>query len=295
MSFLIIQIFRMKKIWLLLCLIPVTGFTQNLFISARAGLSNYQGDLQEKSYTFKKSKFIGSLGAKYDISEHIQLRGYLSFTNLGADDKDSKSPFNRARNLNFKTGLQELELSTQYNIFSLNDQWWTPYVFAGIGIFHYNPYTTYNGSKVYLQPLSTEGEGVVSGVKPYKLTQFAIPFGFGGEYALTEDIRIGLEFGFRKTFTDYIDDASGSYVDYTTLLNAKGPTAVALAYRGDELPGGAPYPPGGTQRANPKKKDAYYFTTLTITFRPFVDEYKRTSGIASMRKARKRVGCPGVK
>ncbi|MBI1783383.1 MAG: outer membrane beta-barrel protein [Sphingobacteriales bacterium] len=284
----------MKKILLFLCLIPVAGFAQNLFISARAGLSNYQGDLQGKGYTFKKSKFIGSLGAKYDMSEHIQLRGYLSFTKLGADDKDSKNAYNRARNLNFTTGLQELELSAQYNIFSLNDQWWTPYVFAGIGIFHYKPYTTYNGNKVYLQPLSTEGEGVVSGVNSYKLTQFAIPFGIGGEYALTEDIRIGLEFGYRKTFTDYIDDASKRYVDYNTLLTAKGQTAVDLAYRGDELPGGAPYPIAGTLRANSKKKDAYYFTTLTITFRPFVDQYKRTSGISSMRKAKKRVGCPAV-
>lgn len=284
----------MKKYLLLLWLIPVAGYSQNLFVSARAGLSNYQGDLQEKGFTFKKSKFIGSIGAKYDMSEHIQLRGYLSFTKLAGDDKNSSRPLTKARNLNFTTGLQELELGAQYNIFSLNDKWWTPYVFAGIGIFHFKPYTTFNGSKVFLQPLSTEGQGVVSGVKTYKLIQFAIPFGAGAEYALTEDIRIGLEFSYHKTFTDYIDDASNRYADFTTLLNAKGPTAVALAYRGDELPGGAPYPAGGTLRANAKKKDAYYFTTLTVTFRPFVDQYKRTSGISSMKKAKKRVGCPVV-
>lgn len=284
----------MKKYLLLLCLIPVSGYSQNLLLSLRAGLSNYQGDLQEKGFTFKKSKFIGSIGAKYDMSEHVQLRGFISFTKLSADDKNSSKPLTKARNLNFSTGLQELELGAQYNIFSLNDKWWTPYVFAGIGIFHYKPYTTYNGQKTFLQPLSTEGQGVVSGVKSYKLTQFAIPFGLGAEYALTEDIRIGLEFGYRKTFTDYLDDASNRYVDYATLLAAKGQTTVDLAYRGDELPGGAPYPTGGTLRANPKKKDAYYFTTLTVTFRPFVDQYKRTSGIASMKRAKKRVGCPSV-
>ena len=285
----------MKKLLLLLCFVPVVSFSQNLLLSLRAGLSNYQGDLQDKGFTFKKSKFIGSIGARYDLSEHIQLRSYLSFTKLCGDDKLSKSSFARARNLNFTTGLQELEISGQYNIFSLNDKWWTPYVFAGIGLFHYKPYTTYNGSKAFLQPLSTEGEGVVSGIKKYKLIQSGIPFGFGGEYALSEDLRIGLEFGYRKTFTDYIDDASNRYVDYTTLLNAKGQTAVNLAYRGDELPGGAPYPIGGTLRANEKKKDSYYFTTITISFRPFVDQYKRTSGIASMKKAKKKVGCPGVR
>ena len=284
----------MKKLLLLLCFVPLMRFSQNLFVSLRAGLSNYQGDLQDKGFTFKKSKFIGSLGVRHDLSEHITLRSYLSFTKLSGDDKLSKSSFARARNLNFTSSLQELEVSAQYNIFSLNDKWWTPYVFAGIGIFHYKPYSTYNGNKVFLQPLSTEGQGVVSGVKSYKLTQFTIPFGVGAEYALNEDIRIGLEFGYRKTFTDYIDDASNRYVDYTTLLNAKGQTAVDLAYRGDELPGGAPYPTGGTLRANEKKKDAYYFTTLTITFRPFVDQYQRTSGIASMKK-KKKVGCPGIR
>ena len=284
----------MKKLLLLLCFVPLMSFSQNLFVSLRAGLSNYQGDLQDKGFTFKKSKFIGSLGVRHDLSEHITLRSYLSFTKLSGDDKLSKSSFARARNLNFTSSLQELEVSVQYNIFSLNDKWWTPYVFAGVGIFHYKPYTTYNGNKVFLQPLSTEGQGVVSGVKSYKLTQFTIPFGVGAEYALNEDIRIGLEFGYRKTFTDYIDDASNRYVDYTTLLNAKGQTAVDLAYRGDELPGGTPYPVGGTLRANEKKKDAYYFTTLTITFRPFVDQYQRTSGIASMKK-KKKVGCPGIR
>ena len=284
----------MKKYLLLLCLIPSVGYPQNLFVSLRAGLSSYQGDLQDKGFTFKKSKFIGSIGARYDMSEHIQLRGYLSFTKLAADDKNNSNASAKARNLNFTTGLQELELGAQYNIFSLNDKWWTPYVFAGIGVFHYKPYTTFNTQKVFLQPLSTEGQGVVSGVKNYKLTQFALPFGVGVEYALNEDIRIGLEFGYRKTFTDYIDDASSRYADYATLLAAKGQTSVELAYRGDELPGGLPYPSGGTLRANEKKKDAYYFTTLTITFRPFVDQYKRTSGISSLRKARKRVGCPGV-
>lgn len=284
----------MKKFLLLLYLIPVTGFSQNLFLSFRVGLSNYQGDLQDKNFSFKKSKFIGSIGVRHDLSEHITLRNYLSFTKLAADDKNSKSVYARARNLNFTAGLKELEISGQYNVFSLNDKWWTPYVFAGVGIFHYKPYTTAGNTKVFLQPLSTEGEGVVSGAKKYKLTQFAIPVGFGAEYALTEDLRIGLEFGYRKTFTDYIDDVSNRYADYATLLAAKGQTAVDIAYRGDELTGGAPYPVGGTLRGSAKHKDAYYFTTLTITWRPFVDQYKRTSGIASMKK-KKKVGCPGVR
>ena len=45
------------------------------------------------------------------------------------------------RNLNFKTKIFEWELAGQYNFFSFNEKWWTPYVFLGFGLFHFNPYT----------------------------------------------------------------------------------------------------------------------------------------------------------
>jgi len=94
------------------------------------------------------------------------------------------------RNLNFKTKLFDWELTAQYSLFNLNYRWWTPYIFAGIGVFHYKPYTYDSaGNKTYLKPLSTEGEGFMSGVKDYKLMQFSIPMGVGAEYSLNEDIR----------------------------------------------------------------------------------------------------------
>jgi hypothetical protein len=73
--------------------------------------------------------------------------------------------------------------------------------------------------------------------------------------------------GFRKTFNDYIDDVSTTYVDETLLRNTRGQKVVDIAYRGDELPGGLPYPTAGTQRGNPKSKDSYYFFGLTFRVR----------------------------
>jgi len=73
----------------------------------------------------------------------------------------------------------------------------------------------------------------------------------------------GIEFSQRKTFTDYIDDVSTHYVDQNILLQVKGPKAVALAYRGDELPNGAGYPRDGEQRGTPKEMDWYYFLGIT--------------------------------
>jgi hypothetical protein len=84
-----------------------------------------------------------------------------------------------------------------------------------------------------------------------------------------------------------MDDVSTTYVDEMQLLNARGATAVQMAYRGN-----GNYPPAGDVRGNPKSKDGYYFVQLTFTIRPYVDWYKRTSGISSFKKS-KRVGCPG--
>lgn len=280
----------MKRLLLAFCYCPFIATAQNFYFSARAGLANYQGDLKAKAISFSQARLMGSIGARYDLSEHITARGYLSLTSLQADDKKGTATM-QLRNLNFKTKISDLELGAQYSLFSFNDRWWTPYVFAGIGIFHFNPYTNNtNGSKAFLKPLSTEGEGFMAGVKNYKLLQISLPLGIGAEYSLNEDMRIGIEFGYRKTFTDYLDDVSTVYVDQTSLLNARGQTAVDLAWRGDEKTGN-PYPAAGVTRGNPKYKDGYYYIAITYSVRYWFDKYKQIAGLPAARK-QKKVGCP---
>ena len=283
----------MKKIFLAFCCLPIIASAQNFYFSGRLGIANYQGDLKAKAITLSQSKLMASVGARYDLSEHITARSYLTLTSLRADDKKGTGAM-QLRNLNFKTKIFDWELTAQYSLFSLNDRWWTPYVFAGLGIYHYKPYTKdTSGNKTFLKPLSTEGEGFIPGVKDYKLTQFSIPFGFGAEYSLDEDQRIGIEFGYRKTFTDYLDDVSNVYVDQNSLLNARGQKAVDLAYRGYEVKAG-PYPAAGTSRGNPKNKDGYYYVAITYTIRYFFDKYKQIVGLPSGKKE-KRVGCPATR
>lgn len=277
---------------LLYCILSLLVYTdnnaQNTHIGFRFGLANYQGDLQERRFTFNQAKMVGSIGARYDLSEHLTARGFISYGTIKAADAKNKNTSLQQRNLSFESRIKELELSMQYNIFSLNDKWWTPYAFAGVALFNFKPYAfDNNNNKTFLQPLSTEGQGFIAGKDDYNRTVLTIPFGIGAEYALNEDMRIGLELGYRRTFTDYIDDVSTSYVDQAQLLNARGATAVQMAYRGT-----GSYPTAGSLRGNEKNKDGYYFVQLTFTIRPYVDWYKRTSGISSFKK-QKRVGCPG--
>ena len=283
----------MKKIVTAFLFLPFIVTAQNFHFSARLGLAGYQGDLKAKSLSPSQAKLMGSIGARYDLSEHITARSYFTLASLQADDKKGTTSM-KQRNLNFQTKLFDWELTAQYNLFTLNSRWWTPYVFAGIGIYHYNPFTRDTAdNKYFLKPLSTEGQGFIDGVNEYKLTQFSIPFGIGVDYALNEDMRLGLEFGYRKIFTDHLDDVSGSYVDQSSLLNARGQTAVDLAWRGDEIKP-APYPAAGFPRGNSNQKDGYNYVAVTYTVRYFFDKYKQIVGIPSGRKE-KRVGCPATR
>ena len=240
-------------------------FGQQFRLTSFAGTSNYGGELQNKNFTFDQSHFAVGLGVSYELNEQLYLTGAFKLGKLSATDK--KSIRNLNRNLSFSTPLSELNLGLEYDFLNLNTHSLTPYIFGGIALYHFNPSTLDSiGNKVYLQPLSTEGEGFVPGRKKYSLTQIAIPFGGGIKFALTPDVRIGIEVGLRKLFTDYIDDVSTNYVDKDLLLANRGQQAVDLAFRGGELKSGITYPTDGTTRGNPKSKDWYYFTGFTVSF-----------------------------
>lgn len=250
--------------FLLLSLISVSqGLHLNLFL----GSSNYRGDLQEKTYSFNQSHVAGGLGLSYDLTNHFSLRANFKIGKISADDK--KGTRNRDRNLNFSSQLTEGSLDLQYFITVLGQHTLTPFVFAGIGLYHFDPYTfDSTGRKYYLKPLSTEGEGFIPGIETYNLTQVSVPFGAGIKMPLSDNINVGFEVGFRKLFTDYIDDVSGNYAPEEVLLANRGAKAVELAYRGGEVKGGSPaYPAPGSQRGNPRQNDWYYFTGFTLSFR----------------------------
>jgi Domain of unknown function (DUF6089) len=256
-----------KLIWLCLA-IPCIVHAQKFHVDLFGGFSNYQGDLQEKRFTTAQAKGAVGVGIRYDLSNHFSVRTNLTYAAIGANDKYNALSDLRARNLSFTTKITEGNLLLDYNILNLNYHKLTPYVFGGVAVFHFNPYTNDSlGNKTYLRPLSTEGEGLAAypNRKQYQLTQFAIPFGAGIRWKFTENIILSYEFGLRKTFTDYLDDVSTTYIDQNTLAAAKGATAVELAYRGDELKNGSTYPAEGIIRGGSKYKDWYYFSGVTIS------------------------------
>lgn len=258
----VMKIYFLSAMLLLLSIPAVKA--QRWSLDIYGGFTNYQGDLQDKRYTFNQAHLAGGLGVGYAINEHFVARAGFLIGKLSGDDQYGR---NSVRNLKFQTTLTEGRLALQYLFRPLEYKTLTPYVFAGVAVFHFNPYTyDTSGSKNYLKPLTTEGQGFVPGRDEYSLTGFAIPFGGGVKLSLSETVNIGLELGLRKTFTDYIDDVSTTYADQSLLLANSGAKAVELAYRGGELKTGGLYPAAGTTRGGATFKDWYYFTGLTLSF-----------------------------
>lgn len=284
----------MKIIRILPALLLVSLFThaQYWHIGVFGGASAYNGDLVDKYFpAHGQTKGAIGLDLTYEYNDHINIRGGFTFGKVAGYDRYNKSDELKKRNLSFESNISEVSLLGEYNFFSLYEKKYTPYIYAGVAVFHYDPYAfDATGLKTYLKPLSTEGEGITGyNNRAYSLTQPAIPLGIGFKYAITDNIRIGVEAGYRILFTDYLDDVSKNYVDEGELLAARGQKAVDMAYRGDEIANGNPlYPAKGVQRGSASSKDAYYFVGLHASFRlGFAD-----AGNGHRGSSKRGYGCP---
>ncbi len=264
-----------KKIFSLFLLI--FSFTilvaQDFHLTVFAGISNYQGDLQPKYFTFKQANAAIGFGGLYEINEKLYLRANVSFGKVQGDDK--RYSRNTSRNLSFSSPIIDFHLGAEYDILNSYERTFVPFVFAGLSVFNFNPSTQDSAGLglVFLRPLGTEGQGF-NGTNKYKLTQLALPFGGGIKYAVSDNVKIRLEMGFRKTFTDYLDDVSTVYANPAALLASNGPLAVSISYRTDELSGHSKSYPGPNRiRGNPKLKDWYYFAGIGVSFRLSTDSY----------------------
>lgn len=228
-----------------------------------AGVCSYNGDLTQHRISLQQLKPGVNLNLKYNSGDYLNFRIGIGYGKIGADDKNNTSPGLKSRNLNFKSDIIELNLIMEVTLFDPDTYTSYPYVFGGVGVFHFNPYTFDSAhKKTFLQPLSTEGEGLSEypSRKKYSLNQFCLPFGIGWKMPLNAKWDISYEFGYRITFTDYLDDVSKTYINPSTLAFEKGPEAVQLAYRGKPTNNIT-----GRQRGNPSIKDSYYFAGIKIS------------------------------
>jgi hypothetical protein len=259
---------------MLLC--TFQSFAQAPELGIFLGGGYYIGDLNPYTH-FYQTKFAGGLIYRNQIksSDRLTFRMHLFYGKVGANDADSKFDHHVNRNLNFTSTILEIGPSLEihflpYEIGS-SKRPGTPYLFFGLNYFKMNPMGLYNNEPLELQPLGTEGQGTSQNAnKPYKLNQLSIPLGLGLKFNLNSRIALGIEYGARKTFTDYLDDVSGTYVNSYVLKEEAGVLSAFMSDRSINNEGALGSNQGLT-RGNPTNKDWYHFFGVTINYR--VKEY----------------------
>jgi len=289
---------RMNR-FLTTCIVLIFPFlliAQDSEVGLILGTTGYTGDITPSNNYFSTGKRHASLGVflRKDLNRFTAVRGTFTYGKYSGDDANSKIEGIQNRNLSFQSNLLELSLVGEINPFGTNStgEKIQPYLFGGIAVFHFNPETNYNGQLVELQPLGTEGQGMDDFDKPYKLTQISIPLGVGVKYQINDRINLGVDFGVRKTFTDYLDDVSGTYVNYNDLFEGNGQLAAALGNRSGELNQEGNIPeilPTGSQRGNPLQDDWYFTAGVTFGYKFST----RTRNYKGRNPTGREFGCPG--
>jgi hypothetical protein len=240
---------------------------QNTELGILAGAANYLGELAP-DIALNETKLAGGLFVRNRLSRYFALRHNLILGRVSGNDANFE--FNQLRNLSFRTNVFEISSIVEFNFLPFGTQKqkkeraFTSYVFVGLGLFKFNPKSQFGTTKwVELKSLGTEGQGL-NGGKGYSLLSISIPFGMGVKYNLSKKWGIGMELGFRRTYTDYLDDVSTKYPDF---IAAGQPQAMTLSDRSGEVNGGKYLAAPGDIRGNPTDKDWYIFSTITLSFR----------------------------
>lgn len=242
-----------------------------LELGIAAGGMTYIGDLNNQSIIGSVSPG-GMVMLRYNPNNRwtLQISGGYGMVEGGNPDAIE------LRNLSFRSKIIEASIQVQFNFLPYGNSTgsfpWTPYIYAGIGVFGFNPkakYTDPNTGEISwheLQPLGTEGQGtpLYPERAKYSLMEKVMPFGLGVKWKATKYLTLGAEYGFRKTWTDYLDDVSATYVGRELLNSYGGKMAAILGDRSNEvIPG---YVNAiGMQRGDDSLSDWYTFFGITVT------------------------------
>ncbi|MBI1182959.1 hypothetical protein GC194_01715 [bacterium] len=238
-----------------------------LELGARFGIANYRGDLAPKIIP-SESNLAGGLMLRANINANWKFRTNLTFGRVSGRDR-ALLPADKT-NLNFRSSVLELAFEMEYDFLPFlpgsPNLTFTPYIFGGVAGFYFNPQAELVGrTYINLRPLGTEGQTIPgSNLNMYSNYGISFPFGLGFKKTVSDGIIFGLEVGLRPTLTDYLDDVSGYYPDFTKLAATQyGATAVAMSDRRPEI--GLDAASAGTLRGNPNNRDWYGFFLISIT------------------------------
>jgi OmpA-OmpF porin, OOP family len=214
-----------QSICLFICTICLsTSLRAQFEVGVWGGGNNYQGDLADAVVVLRETKLAYGGMMRYNINRFFTVRAHYLRGILEGNDLNSSEPDIRRRGFSFKSNLNELGFIGEFNFLGQASNSYdfkftfNPYVFTGVGI-------------VGTTGSPSAPNDVIPSPFPEKNSRntfIAVPIGIGIKIQPLEQLSIGIEWGGRTAFSDYLD--------------------------------------GVSQSGNPKKKDWYMFGGLTLTY-----------------------------
>lgn len=196
------------KNYFLLCFVFIQTFlfSQNTELGVLVGGSLYTGDLGVSPSNFlpQTHPAVGLMGRQH-LSEKFAVRALFAIGGISGDEKKYPTRGHlEERGFNFKATVAELGIIPEWRPFSVGNVHF--YLFGGLSAVYVNPKSYFND-----QATSASNAAIAEDQsQKYPKIALAIPAGGGFQWNMNETTALGLELGFRKTFTDYLDGFSAT-------------------------------------------------------------------------------------
>jgi hypothetical protein len=218
-------------------------FAQFYEVGGGVGVLHYKGDVTPRFKPFSVQPGANAF-FRYNLSRAVSLKASGMIGSFSGDDKQVDDPFQQARGYNFSASVMEGYSQIEYNFLNFRTNQsritniWTPYVFAGIS------YAIINTSSFF---------NITSQYYTSKKSIFAIPFGVGFKKRWNDNWNWGIEFGTRKTYTDFLDNLP-AFTDPNDPANPQDLTN-PVVFKNTKL-----------LQGNLSQNDMYYYTSFSVSY-----------------------------
>ena len=226
--------------------IPLSSYSQDREFGVFLGGSYYNGELNPGKHVIEVVR--PAVGILYDahINDRYYFRTIFTYGKISANDQLTDIGLNNFRDLKMDARVLDLSGQIHFNFLpygnTINVKSYTPYIFIGLSIYNVNPsVSSMNSDSATATPKEAYSTS---------LTRVAVPFGFGFK-KMFGVLTLGLEWNFRKTFTDKFDGIDDQY----SFGNLNGEPVQFNQ-------------PQGFQKSIFNTPDWYSFIGITLTFRP---------------------------
>lgn len=160
-------------------------------VGIQGGVSYYLGDLNWSQHFYNPKLSIGGF-YKHHINSRALLKFGAMYNQLAANDADSRFIYQNIRDKVFEAEVTEVAVQAEFNFLdyhvkSIEKKRFTPYLDLGVG------FLMLAGSQ--------------------ERFDFSIPMAVGIKYNIAPRWIFSVEWGFRKTFTDVLDNVTGEDLD----------------------------------------------------------------------------------